>query len=115
MVLFRKLFLCLSSLNLPLKRGLVFHMHHYFWANIRESESHWEVQISSNDFFKRWVERERGYEGVEGAWRVEFGEVLEKLEAMPGHAGKSALWVFVHERPGPPTSPPLSSFPWHLH
>lgn len=47
MVLFSKLLLSLSSVNLPLKRGLVLHMHHYFWANICESESHWEVQISS--------------------------------------------------------------------
>ena len=47
MVLFRKLFHSLSFVNLPLRRGLAFHTHHYFWANIRESESHWEVQISS--------------------------------------------------------------------
>lgn len=38
--LFRKLFHSLSSRNLPLKRGLAFGMHHYFWANIHESESH---------------------------------------------------------------------------
>lgn len=30
-----------------LEKGLVSHMPHYFWANIHESESHWEVQISS--------------------------------------------------------------------
>lgn len=32
--------------------------------------------------------------------RVEFGKVLEDMEALPGQAGKSALWVLVHGRPG---------------
>lgn len=50
MVLFRKL-LSLSFLNLSLKKGLV--LHHHFGANIRESESHWEEQISSRRLFER--------------------------------------------------------------
>lgn len=32
--------------------------------------------------------------------RVEFGKVLEEMEAMSGQAGKSAAWGLVHGRPG---------------
>lgn len=59
MALFRKL-VSLSFVNLSLKRGLVLHTHHYFGANTRESESHWEEQISSQRLLKRWAESERG-------------------------------------------------------
>jgi hypothetical protein len=35
------------SFELALEKRLVLPMHHYFWASIYESESHWEVQLSS--------------------------------------------------------------------
>lgn len=84
MVLFRKL-LSLSFLNLSLKKGLV--LHHHFGANIRESESHWEEQISSRRLFERWAERARGLRRERG--RAEFRGVLGEMDAAPAAAGKS--------------------------
>lgn len=87
MVLFRKL-LSLSFLNLSLKKGLV--LHHHFGANIRESESHWEEQISSRRLFERWAERARGRRRWRERGRAEFRGVLGEMDAAPAAAGKSA-------------------------
>lgn len=99
MVLFRKL-LSLSFVNLSLKRGLVWHTHHYFGANIRESESHGKEQISSQRLLKRWEERKRG--------RQRWEELEEsRVQRHSGRDGGNAwdswevyTWVLVHERLG---------------
>lgn len=85
MVLFRNLFLSLPFVNLPLEGGLVFHTHHYFWANIRDSEAHGEVQISSERLLKRWAQEE----GLLGVAELEESGTWGSSRRHGGHAWAS--------------------------
>lgn len=98
MVLFRKL-LSLSFLNLSLKKRLV--LHHHFGANIRESESHWEEQISSRRLFERWAERARGRRRWRERGRAEFRGVLERWTQRLQRLGSPHTHVLLRERLGP--------------
>lgn len=99
MVFLRKL-LSLSFLNLSLKRGLV--LHRYFGANIRESESHREEQISSRR--ERGAARQAAVEGASVGEQSSGAFWKRRTSARDSRAVHAR--VLVRERRGPRASRP---------